>query len=69
VRSRLAANLGFGGHETPDEGARTPAWLATEAVGGTVTGKYFEQQRETPCRFAADRAAIDTLYAACLEYR
>jgi NAD(P)-dependent dehydrogenase (short-subunit alcohol dehydrogenase family) len=68
VRSRLAGNLGFGGHETPDEGARTPAWLATEAIGGTVTGKYFERQRETPCRFAADRAAVEALYAACAQY-
>jgi NAD(P)-dependent dehydrogenase (short-subunit alcohol dehydrogenase family) len=69
VRSRLASDLGFGGHESPDQGARTPAWLATEAIGGTVTGRYFEQQRETACRFAADRAAIEALYAACAEYR
>ena len=68
VRSRLSANLGFGGHETPDQGARTPAWLATEETGGTVTGKYFEHRSETPCRFAADRAAIESLYTACTEY-
>jgi NAD(P)-dependent dehydrogenase (short-subunit alcohol dehydrogenase family) len=29
VRSRLSANLGFGGHETPEQGAATPVWLAT----------------------------------------
>jgi NAD(P)-dependent dehydrogenase (short-subunit alcohol dehydrogenase family) len=69
VRSRLAGNLGFGGHESPDEGARTPVWLATEEIGGKVTGKYFEHQREIPCRFAADRAAIEALYAACLAYQ
>lgn len=69
VRSRLAGNLGFGGHETPDQGARTPAWLATEEIGGKVTGKYFERQRETPCRYAVDRAAIKALYAACLTYQ
>ena len=68
VCSRLASNLGFGGHETPDQGARTPAWLATEETGGTVTGKYFEHRRETPCCFAADRAAVEALYAACAEY-
>jgi retinol dehydrogenase 12 len=68
VRSRLASNLGFGGHETPDQGARTPAWLATEETGVTVTGKYFEHRRETPCRFAADRASVEALYAACAEY-
>jgi NAD(P)-dependent dehydrogenase (short-subunit alcohol dehydrogenase family) len=68
VRSRLAASLGFGGHETPEQAARTPAWLATGAVGGQVTGKYFEQQHETPCRFAVDSVAIKSLYAACSRY-
>jgi hypothetical protein len=33
-----------------------------------VNGKYFEHRRETPCRFAADRAAVEALYAACAEY-
>jgi hypothetical protein len=28
-----------------------------------VNGKYFEHRRETPCRFAADRAAVEALYA------
>ena len=30
VNSSLSNNLGFGGHESPREGARTPAWLATD---------------------------------------
>jgi NAD(P)-dependent dehydrogenase (short-subunit alcohol dehydrogenase family) len=68
VRSRLAVSLGFGGHETPEQAARTPVWLATEAIGGQVTGGYFKQQRQTPCRFAADPAAIDELYVACSVY-
>ena len=42
--------------------------LATEAAGGQLTGKYFEQQRETPCRFAADPVAVEALYAACSRY-
>jgi len=68
VRSRLARNLGFGGHESPEQAAATPVWLATEAVGGEITGGYFEHQRQTPCRFAADTAAIEALYAACSAY-
>jgi len=68
VRSRLSASLGFGGHETPEQASRTPVWLATEAAGGQLTGKYFEQQRETPCRFAADPVAVEALYAVCSRY-
>ncbi len=65
VSSALSNSLGFGGHETPDQGARTPVWVATSPELASVTGKYFEQQRERPCRFASDRQAIDELVAAC----
>jgi NAD(P)-dependent dehydrogenase (short-subunit alcohol dehydrogenase family) len=68
VNSRLSNDLGFGGHATPDEGADTPVWLATEPVGQSATGKYFEQRRETPCRFSEDTVAVEALYAACLTY-
>ena len=30
VNSKLSNNLGFGGHESAADGARTPAWLATD---------------------------------------
>lgn len=68
VNSTLSRNLGFGGHETPDEGARTPAWLATEATGRDTTGKYFEHMREVSCQFASDRHALASLYARCQSY-
>ncbi|MFQ5592642.1 MAG: SDR family NAD(P)-dependent oxidoreductase [Anaerolineae bacterium] len=68
VNSRLSNDLGFGGHESPDEGARTPVWLATGPVGGQVTGKYFEHLREVRCRFGEDRPAVEKLYEICLSY-
>jgi retinol dehydrogenase-13 len=68
VNSRLSSDLGFGGHTTPDEGAETPVWLATAPVGQRETGKYFEQRRETRCRFGEDTAAVEALYEACLSY-
>ncbi|MEJ2326733.1 MAG: SDR family NAD(P)-dependent oxidoreductase [Chromatiaceae bacterium] len=68
VVSTLSRSLGFGGHETADEAARTPAWLATEATGGTVTGRYFEHTREVRCRFGEDREAVEALYRACEAY-
>jgi len=68
VNSTLSNDLGFGGHESPDEGARTPVWLATSPTGGQETGKYFEHMRETRCSYAANRTAIEELYAACQQY-
>ena len=68
VNSVLSNNLGFGGHETPDEGARTPVWLATSEVGESKTGRYFEHGREVVCRFGQDRSAVEALYCACSRY-
>lgn len=68
VNSKLSNNLGFGGSQSPDEGADTPVWLATSAAGQTQTGKYFERRRPTPCRFAQDRAAIEQLDRICAGY-
>jgi NAD(P)-dependent dehydrogenase (short-subunit alcohol dehydrogenase family) len=68
VVSTLSRNLGFGGHETPEQAAQTPAWLATEAVGARETGEYFEHRRAVPCRFGADREAVAALVRACEAY-
>ena len=68
VNSKLSNDLGFGGHESPDEGARTPVWLATEPIGGEVSGKYFEHLRESHCPFMRDKEAVEALYQVCLEY-
>jgi len=68
VASTLSRSLGFGGHESPDQAALTPAWLATEAIGAAATGQYFEGQRAVQCRFGADREAVEALYRACAGY-
>ncbi len=68
VNSKLSNNLGFGGSETPAQGARTPAWLATDPTGQEETGKYFEHKREVRCRFGEDRQAVERLYEICLSY-
>jgi retinol dehydrogenase 12 len=65
VNSVLSNSLGFGGSATPEEGAATPLWLATDAAVAGVTGRYFEREREVRDRFALDRAAIGALYEAC----
>lgn len=68
VRSNLASNLGFGGHESPDQGAATPVWLATAPEFDQVTGKYFEHLSESPCRFGKDQDAVERLYNLCDAY-
>ncbi len=68
AHSNLSHSLGFGGHETADQAAVTPAWLATDPVGQQQTGKYFEHLAERRCQFGADRTAVEDLYLACAEY-
>ena len=68
VNSRLSNDLGFGGHATPDEGAETPVWLATDPLEQRVTGKYFEQRHEVRCHFGEDQAAVEALYEICESY-
>jgi NAD(P)-dependent dehydrogenase (short-subunit alcohol dehydrogenase family) len=68
VNSRLSNDLGFGGHESPAQGAMTPAWLATTDSGQRESGKYFEHMRCRQCSFAGDQESVEALYAACLGY-
>lgn len=68
VRSTLASNLGYGGHETPDQGAATLVRLATDPQFDKITGKYFEHGQESLCRFGKDREAVEQLYKICDEY-
>jgi retinol dehydrogenase-13 len=68
VNSKLSNNLGFGGYETPDQGARTPAWLATSPDVEGITGKYFSNRRESACEFSRDRMEITRLVQLCELY-
>jgi len=68
VNSSLSNELGFGGHESPQEGARTPAWLAIDAIGQRESGKYFERMQMRRCRFGEDSVKVEALYRACLGY-
>ena len=68
VNSKVSNDLGFGGHETPDQGAATPVFLATSQTVKNVTGKYFSDRRETFCEFSGDRRAIERLFDLCGTY-
>lgn len=66
VNSNLSNNLGFGGSESSEEGARSSIWLATDAVGRENSGKYFEHMREQSLNY--DQAEIDRLFNICESY-
>ncbi|MEN8172447.1 MAG: SDR family NAD(P)-dependent oxidoreductase [Chloroflexota bacterium] len=68
VNSKLSSDLGFGGHESPEQGAATPVWLATNPVGVEKTGKYFSHLREERCRFGENHQAVKHLYLKCSSY-
>ena len=68
VNSALSNSMGFGGHESPDQGAATPVWLATSPDVSALTGKYFEHKREQTCSFSRDIEAIERLFGICANY-
>ena len=65
ANSTLSNALGFGGHETPEQAAATPVWLATDATLHGITGRYFAQRRMRSCEFARDKEAIAALDEIC----
>lgn len=68
ANSKLSNDLGFGGSESADSAAETPVWLATESIGGQVTGKYFEHLHEARDRFAGNLSAVEALFTTCQKY-
>ena len=68
VNSKLSNSLGFGGHESPDQGAATPVWLATSTDVEGISGKYFEHHHEHQCRFSTNMADCKNLLKACSSY-
>ena len=68
VNSKLSNDLGFGGHETPDQGADTPVWLATSLEVEGITGKFFAHRSQESCRFSKDKAKIEQLMKLLEKY-
>ena len=68
VNSALSNSLGFGGSQSPDEGAQTPYWLATSTNVSHITGRYFENCQEVHCRFGADLEKSRELFDLCETY-
>ncbi|MBM3405328.1 MAG: SDR family NAD(P)-dependent oxidoreductase [Bacteroidetes bacterium] len=65
VNSKISNSMGFGGHETPEEGAATPIWLATSPELQGITGGYFEHLRQVACPFTKDREKCLELFRIC----
>lgn len=65
VNSKLSNAFGFGGSESPAQGASTPLFLAFSESIKEVTGKYFEHRKEVRCPFSSDMEAVEKLYRLC----
>jgi NAD(P)-dependent dehydrogenase (short-subunit alcohol dehydrogenase family) len=68
VNSRLSNDLGFGGSESPAEGAATPLWLATSRDVESTTGSYFEHRQQAKCQFSSDADRVERLARICDDY-
>jgi NAD(P)-dependent dehydrogenase (short-subunit alcohol dehydrogenase family) len=68
VNSKLSNELGFGGSESPAQGAATPVWLATAPEVANVSGKFFENRALVHNRFLEQRDIAEKLYQICSKY-
>jgi NAD(P)-dependent dehydrogenase (short-subunit alcohol dehydrogenase family) len=68
VNSKLSNSFGFGGSESPGQGAATPLFLALSEQVANVSGKYFEHLALAKCQFSQDKAAIEHLFSLCSQY-
>jgi NAD(P)-dependent dehydrogenase (short-subunit alcohol dehydrogenase family) len=68
VNSKLSNAFGFGGSESPEEGAATPLYLSLSGELNGVTGRYYEHLREASCPFVRDAAAVEELFRLCGSY-
>jgi NAD(P)-dependent dehydrogenase (short-subunit alcohol dehydrogenase family) len=68
AHSALSHALGYGGHETPEQAADTPIWLATDPSLAGVTGKYFASRQMRPDEFVRDAQAVARLEALCASF-
>ncbi|MFH1161278.1 MAG: SDR family NAD(P)-dependent oxidoreductase [bacterium] len=68
VNSKLSNELGFGGSESPRQGADTPVWLAVSAEVEGLTGHYYEHREKRSCPFMKDLSGIDRLTRLCEGY-
>ena len=68
VNSKLSNDLGFGGHESPDQGAMTPVWLAQLPFDELRTGKYYAHKSVESCSFSQDMKSARELYDICNGY-
>ena len=68
VNSKLSNAFGFGGSESPEEGAATPLYLSLseELVG--ITGQYYEHRKPVVCQFSRDHQTVERLFEVCNQY-
>jgi len=65
VNSKLSNAFGFGGSESPRQGAATPLFLSTSDEVKGITGKYYEHLKPYECQFSGDHTATNQLYDLC----
>jgi NAD(P)-dependent dehydrogenase (short-subunit alcohol dehydrogenase family) len=69
VNSILSNNLGFGGFQSPNQGAETPVWLGTSSASGDATGKFFENKLQKFDPFTKDPSLTERLFILCSQYQ
>jgi NAD(P)-dependent dehydrogenase (short-subunit alcohol dehydrogenase family) len=66
--TKLSNSMGFGGHETPEQSAQTPVYLAISNDVANITGKYFRDCKIQTDQFMKDKELIKKLFDICQKY-
>jgi NAD(P)-dependent dehydrogenase (short-subunit alcohol dehydrogenase family) len=69
VNSKLSNDLGFGGSQSPADGAMIPIWLASSNQLSDITGRYFESRDEINCPFSSNEIESEKLFKICQTYQ
>jgi len=68
ANTKLSNSLGFGGHETPEQSARTPVYLALSSDVAQITGKYFRDCKIQDDPFMKDKNLVKKLFEICQQF-
>jgi len=68
VNSRLSNNLGFGGHQSPAQGAATPLYCALSPEAEGITASYFANRSRQYCEYIEDTVNTKKLIDTIMSY-
>jgi len=65
IKTKLLSDLGFSSSSTPEQGAKTPIYLAINPKVAKITGQFFSDKEVCPCQFQKNLDEQEKLWNFC----